>query len=159
VLGRAGVYGGRVAAGFAAGLLAASCWTVDLGDNVPAPDLQLDEDFFYCRIQPEIISVQTCASGASGEGGMCHSEMTSLRLNPAAETDPPPPCDGDRVTGAIPASYTENFQAVQFTVQSDPLSSPFYRRPVGLDSHPRIIFPEGSPEADLIVEWIAAGGS
>jgi hypothetical protein len=148
-----------VGAGFAAGILLASCWTVDLGDNPPAPDLQLDEDFFYCRIQPEVISAQTCASGIAGEGGMCHSDNTSLRLNPAAETDAPPTCDGDRVTGAVPPSYTENFQSVQFTVQSDPLSSPFYRRPVGLDSHPRIIFPEGSPEADLIVAWIAAGGT
>jgi len=62
-------------------------------------------------------------------------------------------------TGVVPASYQQNFQAVQFTVQSDPTSSAFYRRPIGLDSHPRTIFNESSAEADLIRRWIATGGS
>jgi hypothetical protein len=51
----------------------------------------------------------------------------------------------------------QNYMAVQLSVQNDALSSPFYRRPVGLDSHPRQIFAEGSAEADLIVQWIAMG--
>ncbi len=71
----------------------------------------------------------------------------------------PPACDGDILIGTEPASYRENFQAVQFTVQTDPLSSPFYRRPVGLDSHPRVMFDEGTPEAELIIEWIGGGGT
>ena len=69
-----------------------------------------------------------------------------------------PACDGDRVTGTVPDEYLRNFEAVRFTVQSDPLSSPFYRRPTGLDSHPRVVFPEGSPEAELVYDWIAGGG-
>ena len=132
--------------------------TVDLGDNFVTPDLQLDEDFFFCRIQPEILSAQGCASGAAGESGECHSARSSLRLAVMAETDPPPACSAEgRVEGAVPMSYMANFEAVRFTVSSDPLSSPFYRRPIGLDSHPREIFGETSPEADLIVEWISAG--
>lgn len=119
----------------------------------------LDEDFFYCRIQPEVITAHSCASGLSGEGGSCHSARSALRLEVAAETDPPPACDGDILLETEPASYRTNFQAVQFTVQTDPLSSPFYRRPVGLDSHPRVIFEEGTPEADLIIEWIGGGGT
>jgi len=119
----------------------------------------LDEDFFYCRIQPEVINAHTCASGAAGEAGSCHSARSALRLEVAAETDAPPACDGDILIGTEPASYRENFQAVQFTVQTDPLSSPFYRRPVGLDSHPRVMFAEGTPEAELIIEWIGGGGT
>jgi hypothetical protein len=114
----------------------------------------LDEDFFYCRIQPEVLTAQSCASGAAGEGGGCHSARSALRLDPMAESDAPPACDGDFLVGTPPQSYRDNFQAVQFTVQSDPLSSPFYRRPIGLDSHPRVIFPDTSPEADLIIQWI-----
>jgi hypothetical protein len=140
-------------------LVALGCGTVDPGDNFVSPSLMLDEDFFYCRIQPEVISAQTCASGAAGEAGDCHSARSALRLDPMGETDAPPACDGDFLVGAPPPSYRDNFQSVQFTVQTDPLSSPFYRRPVGLDSHPRQIFPEGSPEADLIIEWIGAGGT
>ena len=62
------------------------------------------------------------------------------------------------VDGTPPSEYVRNFEAVQFTVQSDVLSSPFYRRPTGLDSHPRVIFPEGSECAELIAAWIDAGG-
>ncbi|UJR80688.1 hypothetical protein [Sandaracinus amylolyticus] len=133
------------------------CGTVDLGDNIVPPDLMLDEDFFYCRIQPEVIEPQGCAGGGAGEMGMCHTARSALRLVDTTGIAPPT-CADDRVEGTVPAEYVENFQAVQFTVQSDPLSSPFYRRPTGLDSHPRVIFPESSPEADLIAMWIARGG-
>ena len=37
-------------------------------------------------------------------------------------------------------------------------NSPFYRRPVGLDSHPRELFSPASAEADLIVEWLTGSG-
>ena len=133
------------------------CGTVDLGDNIVSPDLMLDEDFFYCRIQPEVIQASGCAGGGAGEAGMCHTSRSSMRL---ADTTgvPPPVCEADVVVGVVPPEYMQNFTAVQFTVQSDPLSSPFYRRPTGLDSHPRVIFPEGDPSADLISQWISRGG-
>jgi hypothetical protein len=139
-----------------AALCLLGCGTVDLGDNLVPPDLQLDEDYFYCVIQPEVITAHGCAGGAAGEGGMCHSDRSALRL---VETmDAPPMCeDGVVVGGDLSADYVANFEAVRFTVQSDPLSSPFYRRPTGLDSHPRVIFAEDSAEADLIVEWINRG--
>jgi hypothetical protein len=140
-------------------LLGSGCGTIDPGDNFVPPDVSLDEDFFYCRIQPEVISASTCASGGPGEGGECHADQSSLRLSAMAEADAPPACDGDAVVGPVPDSYMANYQAVQFTVQSDPLSSPFLLRPTGRQSHPREIFPEMSPQADLIIQWISAGGS
>ena len=39
-------------------LLLAGCSTVDLGDNIVPPDLRLDEDFFYCEIQPNVLSAK-----------------------------------------------------------------------------------------------------
>lgn len=138
-------------------LACAACGTVDPGDNFIAPDVMLSEDFFYCRIQPEVITANTCASGGAGEGGMCHSSMSALRLSEMAEMVAPPSCMDGQATGPIPPSYMDNYMAVQLAVQTDALSSPFYRRPTGLDSHPRVIFAEGSPEADLIVDWISMG--
>jgi len=130
------------------------CGTVDLGDNIVPPDLQLDEDFFYCEIQPRILTAKSCAGGGDGEGGSCHADRSALRL---VETmSAPPDCvNGEVVGGSLSADYIANFEAVRFTVQSDPLSSPFYRRPVGLDSHPRVIFPESDECAALISEWIS----
>lgn len=146
---------GSAAAG-AVTLGSTGCGQVDLGDNIVPPDLQLDEDYFYCVIQPEVITAKSCAGGGPGEGGMCHTERSALRL--VDTSDPPPMCeDGAVVGGDLSADYIANFEAVRFTVQSDPLSSPFYRRPTGMDSHPRQIFAEDDPCADLIVEWINRG--
>lgn len=142
----------------ASGALVGGCGTVDLGDNIVPPDLALDEDFFFCRIQPEVIEMHSCAGGGMGEGGMCHTSRSAMRLADAVMLGDSVTCDDeDRVTGAVPASYMQNLEAVRFTVQSDALSSPFYRRPVGLDSHPREIFGEGDAAADLIVQWISMG--
>jgi hypothetical protein len=129
--------------------------TVALGDNFVAPDLTLDEDFFYCRIQPEVLTKHSCASGQSGDGGNCHGNTSALRL---IDTDDAPPCDSaDRVRGSVPDAYAMNFDAVQFFVQSDALTSPLYLRPVGLSSHPRRIFDEEDPAARLLLQWISAG--
>lgn len=133
--------------------------TVDLGDNFVAPDLQLDEGTFFCRIQPVVLAMQSCASGGPGEGGSCHSARSSLRLSAEPETIAPPNCDGDTPLEAIPQSYLDNLEAIRFTVNSDFLSSPLFRRPTGLDAHPRTIFPENSPEADLLRDWISAGAT
>lgn len=134
------------------------CGTVDLGDNFVPPDPMIDEDFFYCRIHPEILNVHSCASGAAGEGGGCHSAQSALRLDPAAESEPTPACEGDALIGTPPDSWQRNLENVRFTVRNDPTSSPFWRRPIGEDSHPRVIFEEGSMESDLIITWILSGG-
>lgn len=140
-----------------AALAAPGCGIVDLGDDIVPPDLQLDEDFFHCEIQPNVLTAKSCAGGLAGEEGSCHAERSALRLVPTM--DPPPTCeDGVIVGGSISADSIANFEAVRFTVQSDPLSSPFYRRPIGLDSHPRAVFPEDDPAAELIVQWISGGG-
>lgn len=126
--------------------------TVDLGDDFIAPDLQLDEAFFYCRIQPEVLTKHSCATGEGGEGG-CHESSSALRL---VATDAPPPCDGEGVQiDSPPEAYEDNLDAVRFSVQSNPLTSPFYLRPLNRASHPREIFDADDPAAELIVEWIA----
>jgi hypothetical protein len=127
--------------------------TVDLGDDFVAPELQLDADFFFCRIQPDVLSKHSCASGGAGDGGGCHDSRSALRL---LATDAPPPCDADGVVvSAIPEAYEANLEAIRFSVQSNPLDSPLYLRPLGRASHPRVIFGEDDPAADLIVDWIS----
>jgi hypothetical protein len=127
--------------------------SVDLGDDFVAPDLQLDESFFYCRIQPEVLNKYSCAGGAQGERGSCHDSRSALRL---MASDEPAPCNKDgAVVGQVPDAYKANFEAVRFSVQSDPLSSPLYLRPLNRASHPRTIFSENDQAAKLIVQWIA----
>jgi hypothetical protein len=127
--------------------------TVDLGDDFVAPDLQLDDAFFYCRIQPEVLTRHSCASGEAGEESSCHSAASALRLR---ATEDPPPCDGDGELIDSPSeAYEANLEAIRFSVQSDPLTSPLYLRPLNRASHPRMIFDSDDPAAELIVEWIS----
>ena len=153
----------RASVVLALGLLASACGstehngflgTVDLGDNFVAPDLALDEDFFYCRIQPEVITKFGCSSGNAGERGQCHDSRSALLLIATSETAS---CRDGRVVGAIPDAYAANYDAARFFVQTDPLTSPLYLRPTNMASHPRRIFDSSDPAARLITEWITAG--
>jgi hypothetical protein len=128
--------------------------TVDLGDNFEAPELTLDDDFFYCQIQPNVLSAMSCAEGASGDGGGCHTERSALRLIPV---DEPARCQGDRLVGAPPTDAEVNLNHVRASIGIDAESSPLYRRPLGLDSHPRQIFDAQSPEAMLLRRWLSGG--
>lgn len=156
--------GARVGLGLGCLLVLAACTTVDLGDNFVAPDVQLNEDYFFCQVQPLAISAYHCAGGSGSEAGSCHAARSALRLDIMGETDPPPTCtetapDDFTVSGMVPASYMTNLEAVRLDVQSDPLSSPLYRRPLGLDSHPRAIFTSATdPGAVIIQKWITRGG-
>lgn len=130
--------------------------TVEPGDNFVAPDLTLDERFFFCRIEPEVLQKHGCATGMAGEQGTCHDSRSALRLSPNMDMAP---CDSDgRLTGNVPDSYRDDLEAIRYFVQSDPLTSPLYLRPINLASHPRRIFEDSDPAAKLIEEWISAGG-
>lgn len=142
------------------GALMSACGTVDLGDNYVAPAIQLDEDFFYCRIQPEVLTAYGCATGNGSEGGMCHNARSALRLADVSMGNLPQCDDEKHVLDPIPMEATDNLEALQFTVYSSAENSPLYLRPLGIASHPRVIFPGGmlDPGAVLIREWIASGG-
>jgi hypothetical protein len=129
--------------------------TVDLGDNPEPPDLSIDEDFFHCRIQPEIITEFRCAAGIASDGGGCHLSRSALRL---VEVNAPPRCQDGRLVGAPPVESAVNLERVRTVVGVDAETSQFYRRPLGLDSHPRRIFEESSPAAELVRMWLNSGG-
>jgi hypothetical protein len=129
--------------------------TVDLGDNFVAPDLALDPDFFYCEIQPKVIQRYGCASGSAGEAGRCHDSRSALQL---MATDETARCDASgRVSSDVPDAFVANYEAARFFVQTDPLTSPLYLRPLNLASHPRRIFAMNDEAARLITQWISAG--
>jgi hypothetical protein len=129
--------------------------TVDPGDNFVAPDLTLDSDFFYCRIQPDVIQKHDCATGNGSENGQCHDSRSALRLMTSSDTAA---CDSaGHVSGKVPDEYVANLDAVRFFVQTDPLTSPLYLRPLNRASHPRRIFDDNDAAAQLIEEWISAG--
>jgi hypothetical protein len=127
---------------------------VDLGDNYEAPDVAVDENFFHCEIQPNVITQYRCAGGKEGEEGGCHTARSALRLVEVTET---PRCRDGRVIGVPPSDSQVNLERVRAELGIDADSSPFYRRPLGLDSHPRAIFSKDSKPAALIRQWLDQG--
>ena len=108
----------------------------------------LDPDFFYCRIQPEVIAASHCASGQG-----CHAEATSLRLELAGERDLRPTCKGDRPTSAVPASYYTNLARSRAAVRATASRSDLYTRPQGRN-HPITLFNAADARAILLASWI-----
>jgi len=137
------------------------CGVVDLGDNPSPPANQLDEDYFFCQVMPNVIVPQSCATGLSSDSGGCHMTQSALLLEDASGIAPPACDEDDRLLpGEVaPDVYQRNLTRVRFTVASDPMSSPFYRRPLNLDSHPRMIFAIDSPEELIVRTWITGGGT
>jgi hypothetical protein len=128
--------------------------TVDLGDNFEAPELVLDEDFFHCEIQPKVITAYRCSAGDTGDGGGCHAQKSALRLIDVPEQ---PRCQAGRLIGAPPSESEVNLERARAAVGVDADSSPIYRRPLGLDSHPRMIFDARSEPAVLLRMWLSEG--
>lgn len=138
------------------------CGTIELGENIVQPNTQLSEDYFYCFIQPDVVQAAGCATGMAGDTGGCHMSQSSLRLVDTTGTTRPS-CTGSMdmasdvrlAPGAIvPPEYIDNFQRVQFTLGPDAESSPFYRRPTMMDSHPRVAV--DSAQEQLILNWFGS---
>jgi hypothetical protein len=130
--------------------------TIALGDNPEARDLAIDETFFHCEIQPKVLTTSGCATGAAAESGSCHAARSALRLVVVPTT---PICQGGYLVGAASPESIVNLERVRTSIGADADSSPLYRRPLGLDSHPRTIFVAADPPAQLLRDWLNRRGS
>ncbi|MBX3189894.1 MAG: hypothetical protein KF819_22905 [Labilithrix sp.] len=133
------------------------CSTVDPGPNFVVPDEQFDADFFFCRVEPELLTARKCGPGEPGldPPNGCHfnsSAVSGMALAP----HPPIDCADGRPTnraqiGAGSAAQG-NLQAATLVMSRDFQTAPIFLRPTGLN-HPRAIFPREDPIADVIREW------
>ena len=85
--------------------------------------------------------------------------MTRFRFQ-----DPPPPPPQPLVTGeerctgivprtGIPSWSRDNWGAASLRMKTDPEQAALLLRPTGREPHPREIFSDKSPEANLIRQW------
>lgn len=119
----------------------------DGGPVGPRP--ALDPGYFFCRVQPVVLSAHRCAS----QDNDCHADSTGYRLDVSAESIAPPTCVDDRPVGAIPAAYYTNLARSRGEVRAAATSSDLYTRPIGRD-HPVRLFDASSAEANILVQWI-----
>ena len=130
--------------------------TTDLGTFEGVRDLKLDENFYFCHVQPEVITPQRCSPGAAGDGsGACHADKSSMIL---ADVETPTPCTNGRPNTPPTADERSNYQAAQLRASRNVEASPLLTNPTQQNpAHPRKIFDVTSPEADIIRKWIQGG--
>jgi hypothetical protein len=136
----------------------AGCTTVDPGPNFVVPDEQFDADFFFCRIEPEVLVAKKCGPGDPAAGDPangCHFNASAVSGMPLTNHTPID-CAGDHPTnraqiGAGSAAQG-NLQAVTLEMSRDVTTAPLYLRPTG-QNHPRPIFTPQDPVVDLLRQW------
>jgi hypothetical protein len=160
VLGRPSAFGCAALLGVALSTL--SCGddgllptSVDPGADFVQEDVIFDAEFYYCRVEP-VLFQQGCGSGVAGMDppNGCHFSVTKFRL-----TDYMPHVSDSCVGGAlgpasvVPVAAQQNYTAAQARMKRDPSLAALLQRPTGKATHPRKIFAENSPEADVIRQW------
>jgi hypothetical protein len=139
-------------------VVAAGCTTVDPGANFVVPDEQFDADFFFCRVEPELILAKKCGPGDPAAGDPsngCHFNPTAVS-GMAIRNHDPVPCAGDRPTNRAllnPGGPAQgNLQAVTLVMSRDVQTAPLFLRPTG-QHHPRAIFPREDPVVEVLRQW------
>ena len=133
-------------------ILGSGCGTVDLGTYEGVRDLRLDEDYYYCVIQPRVLTAKKCSSGEPGDSGGCHSSNSSYRL---ADIATPVNCASGKPTALPSAEERANYGASSLRVTRDPESSPLLSKPTGKSgSTHKLVFDSSAAEAGLIRTWI-----
>jgi len=123
-----------------------SCTTIDPGPNFVVPDEQFDADFFFCRVEPELLTAKKCGPGdpAAGDASNgCHFNSSAVS-GMAIAPHPPIDCASGRPTnraqiGAGSAAQG-NLQAASLVMSRG-------------QNHPRAIFPREDPVAEIIRQW------
>jgi hypothetical protein len=137
---------------------AAACTTVDPGPNFVVPDEQFDADFFFCRVEPEVLLAKKCGPGDPAAGDRsngCHFNPNAVS-GMAIANHAPIDCDGARprnraqLGAGSPAQG--NLQAVTLVMSRDVQTAPLFLRPTG-QNHPRAIFSREDPVVEVLREW------
>jgi hypothetical protein len=135
------------------------CTTVDPGPNFVVPDEQFDADFFFCRVEPELLFAKKCGPGDPGQDPQngCHFNSSAVS-GMAIGNHPPIACAGgrpvDRAQLGAGGAAQGNLQAASLVMSRDYQTAPLFLRPTGRN-HPRAIFAPDDPVVAVIREWAA----
>lgn len=133
----------------------AGCTTVDPGPNFVVPDEQFDADFFFCRVEPEVLFAKKCGSGDPGEENSCHFNSSAVS-GMAIANHPPVECANGRPVNRVQlgagGAAQGNLQAASLVMSRDVDTAPIFLRPTG-SNHPRVIFAKDDPVVEVLREW------
>ncbi len=145
-------------ASLAVALATTACTTVDPGPNFVVPDEQFDADFFFCRVEPELLFAKKCGPGDPAAGDPangCHFNSSAVS-GMAIANHAPIECAGDhpisRAQLGAGSPAQGNLQAASLVMSRDVATAPIYLRPTGAN-HPRAIFAKDDPVVEVLREW------
>lgn len=135
------------------------CETIEPGANFVVADERFDADYFFCKVEPEVLFAKKCGSGDPGLGDRangCHFNASSVS-GMALIQHPPVDCGG----GDRPVNRTQigagspaqsNLESASIVMSRDYTTAPIFVRPTGAN-HPRAVFPKNDPAADILRTW------
>ena len=139
--------------------LLAGCTTVDPGPNFVVPDENFDADFFFCRVEPEVLNAKRCGPGDPALGDPqngCHFNASAVS-GMAIANHAPIDCGGgerpvNRAQIGAGGAAQGNLQAVTLVMSRDINTAPLLLRPTG-QNHPRIVFDRNDPAVEILRQW------
>lgn len=144
-----------VVGGAAVGCTTVGCTTVDPGPNFVVPDEVYDADYFFCRVEPEILFGRRCGSGEPGDNNGCHFNSSAVS-GMALANHPPIACAGEKVSNRAQIGAGSpaqgNLQSAQIVMSRDYRTAPLYVRATG-QNHPRKIFDPTDPVVEILKAW------
>jgi hypothetical protein len=131
-----------------------ACSTIEPGSEFAIASVIYDANYFYCKVEPEVLMAKSCGSGDASKGDTsgCHASVTHFRLNVSATR--PVMCNGLTPTENVPPSSQGNYEAAQGEMTLDYPNAPLIAWPTQkFSGHPRQIFTSTDPEYDIIKDW------
>ncbi len=135
----------------------AACSTVEPGPNFVVEAESFDADFFFCRVEPEVLVAKRCGPGDPGQdpANGCHFNASAVSGMALAD-HAPIGCDQGRVTnraqiGAGSAAQG-NLESASLSMSRDVNAAPIFLRPTG-QNHPRAIFGRDDPVVEVLRQW------
>jgi len=134
-----------------------ACSTVDPGPNFVVPDEQFDADFFFCRVEPELLVAKKCGPGDPSVDGSNSCHFNSAAVSGMTLRDHAPiTCANDHPTSRAllnsGGAAQANLQSATLEMSRDVTTAPIFVRPTG-QNHPRQIFAPNDPVLDVLREW------
>lgn len=140
-------------------LALAGCSTVNPGGNFSVPEETFNEDYFFCRVEPQLIFAKRCGPGDPSAGDSnsgCHFNAGAVSGMALVDHLPVDCGGGDRPVSrnalGTGSAARGNLQAVSLVMSRDYQTSPLYLRPTGAN-HPRAVFAKDDPVVDIIRTW------
>ena len=135
------------------------CETIDPGPSFVVADERFDPDYFFCKVEPEVLFARRCGSGDPAQGDRangCHFNASAVS-GMALVQHPPVDCGGgerpvNRAQIGAGSPAQANLESASIVMSRDYTTAPIFVRPTGAN-HPRAVFPKNDPAADILRTW------